>query len=781
MDYGAGESTRVARRMFVPFTAWILRHRWLTLAGLVLVIAAVSGGLAVLKADFAVKVFYPDSHPATAYLEESQERWGGGDMLILVAEGDEDGGLLAGDRLRQLDAFADELATVDGVGRILSVTKVMRPGKVALGGRRIPEPLLATAPKDPERFEAWKTKLLDDASVVPTYLSKDGRYGAILIALDVNADDLTQVKPVVNAIQAKVADAHVEGLTFYLGGVPAIRADVLDVIVRDQLVAVPISAFLMGALLISLFRSRHGVFIPILAAAVPNMMLLGVMGWAGESFGLLNQVYLALVPAIAVADAVHLVSRYHEESEAEAAGGELDIAGRDRAIANTMGVMGVACFLTSFTTIVGFMSLMTTSMPVLRNFGLFAAVGVALAYFTVIFIVPLALLGTTPKAKHVSHGTEGILGRVLDWCVMMTTRHAGMVTGLALLLTGAAMAAGTMVVTDWSVTKSFDEDHPVSLANRTIDDHMGGVLGLDLDLEGEPGSFEDPEVLAAIDGLEQEARALGAVRTTIAPPSMLAAISGLTRGLERVPTTEGQAKVLYNDGKGSDLIEGIVKPDRSAARVLIRVKDEGSVAFLAMTDEIVERFREVLTPLGISVEPTGAAYVSSLGIRSVTVDLRTSLITAFLIIGIVIALLFRSPRYGLLSLIPNALPLLLGYGMMGLLGWELEPARAVVFTIAIGVSVDSAIHILARFEEERRNGATVDEAIASSILHSGRAILITTIMLMVGFGANINSAAPANSAFGRLGSIVIAGAILANLLVLPAMLKLAVREEPREA
>ncbi len=758
--------------------AWLAnrltQHPWISTAILAVATLAIAAGALFIRFDFSVSSFFGSRDPETAYLTEYEARWGAADLLIIVADGGERG-LLDRERLDELDGLAGKLEAVEGVGKVISVTRVPRVNR-GLAGTFIPVPLLATAPRAPQddpRVVAWTKALLQDPQVVPQYLSADGRYGTILVALDVDTNDLTQVSGVVEKIDALLAEHPVEGVTTYAAGVPAIRANVLDVVVADQVFAVPISAVLIVGMLALLFRSSHGILIPGVAAGLPLVMLIGFMGWMGEPFGLLNQVYLALIPAIAIADAVHLVARFHEESREDLAkSGGLTPAQRDAAIARTLQAMGVACLLTSLTTMLGFGSLVTTEMGVLRTFGLYAAAGVGFAYLTVLVIVPLALRFVKSGARRLSEGNSGLLGRMLSVAAHLAVRRSRSVLLGSAVVVGAAVYAGTWVRTDWTVTETFHPSHPVSIANQIVDQHLGGVLALEFDLEGPPGAFGDPKVLAATDAFEREASTASAVRTTIGPASLLRTTARLVAGRDFVPDTAEGVEKLYTIADQAGIVSAFVSPDRSRARVLVRSADVGAVAFLAQGAALGDQLQADLAPLGVRSHLTGSTFVSSRGISRVTRDLYASLLSAFLLIGVVIAVLFRSVRYGVLSLVPNAVPLIAGYGLMGVLDWELEPGRAVVFTIAIGLSVDSAIHMLSRYREEREGGADNDAAIEGAVFHSGRAILITSLMLTVGFAANIFSLAPANAAFGRLGSVTILAGVVANLLILPALLSL---------
>jgi hypothetical protein len=145
------------------------------------------------------------------------------------------------------------------------------------------------------------------------------------------------------------------------------------------------------------------------------------------------------------------------------------------------------------------------------------------------------------------------------------------------------------------------------------------------------------------------------------------------------------------------------------------------------------------------------------------------LATAFFVVALLIVFLFRSVRLGAISLLPNALPLLIGYGLMGAIAWDLEPGPAVVFTIALGLAVDDTIHLLARYQEELRHRAHF-EAIHEAVRRTGRAVFITTILLASGFAINLFSSFLQNRTYGGLGAVIILAALVADVLVLPALL-----------
>jgi predicted RND superfamily exporter protein len=368
---------------------------------------------------------------------------------------------------------------------------------------------------------------------------------------------------------------------------------------------------------------------------------------------------------------------------------------------------------------------------------------------------------------------------MLDLCAVVTVRYPRQCVGGALLVAGLSVWGGSYVSVNTKVTQTFYDSHPTTQANYLVDDHLGGVLAYEFDLVGEPGTFDDPRALEALRLAGERAEASEGIRTSVSVATVLQGTSVLVGGPDAIPDNASMVQRLYKVNADSGVLGALVTADRDRARLLVRSVDSGAIDFLALGDRLDGLVRQELEPLGIEVHQTGSSFVAYRGMSRVTSDLRDSLIAAFGVIGLVIAVLFRDVALGFLSLLPNMLPLMIGYGFMGVVGWRLEAAPAVVFTIAVGVSVDSAIHVIARFREEREQGRSTDEAVRESIFHSGRAVMITAIILSIGFAANIHSSSPATASFGRIGTLIILAALLSNLLVLPAMLKLGMGDSVR--
>jgi len=767
--------------MFGRLAALILDHVRLATVLLVALVLGVSVFAVRLHADFSVESFFSSNDPEASYLADYAKVFKADDPLVVVIDG-EGKSLLTRDRLKAIDALAQQIGENGDVASITSPTSLPPTGE-RVAGFFVPKPLLATLPPAsaaPERLAKWRAKILSDPRFVPTFLSEDGKWGALIVELGVDPGDLVQVRRVVAHVEHLVdaASSHDNqagggdlGMGYRVAGVPAVRAHILDVMLGDQVIFVPVSGILILILLAYLFRSWHGVLIPAVAALVPSLMLFGWMGIVGAPIDLLNQIYLVLIPAIAVADAIHLLSRYHEEHFRLQA--QHSPALRREAIIETMQHMGAACFLTSFTTLVGFLSLDMTRMHVLRQFGTYAGLGVVFAYLTVLLILPLTLWWTRDGARRIRHGLYDRLGRGLHEVARFAIRRPFVIHGGTALLVASALVAALRVHVDYALTETYGPHHSITIANTQVDEHLGGLLALELDLKAAPGTFDDPKVLAALEHEQDKLEERSQVRAAQGLASLLAFGSGMMGGPEHVPATPDLVTRVYTFAERYEGVDRMVTADHARSRMIVRTTDLGAADFEALAQEVSAQVQADLEPYGIQVHATGPSLLAYRGLARVAKDLRSSLLGAALIIGLVIGVLFRSALLGLLSLVPNIVPLVLGYGLLGVLGWSLDPAPAVVFSVALGLAVDSTIHVLARFREERFAGRPVAEAIEASVEHSGRAVTVTAVILVVGIGINMASSFPANVTFGFLGAFILIVALLANLVVLPALLAVA--------
>ncbi len=376
--------------------------------------------------------------------------------------------------------------------------------------------------------------------------------------------------------------------------------------------------------------------------------------------------------------------------------------------------------------------------------------------------------GTIPEANREDRPNR--TDRMLLACAELSMRRSLWVGIVTAAVIAASVFFGTRVIVDNTLTGLLEPGHPTSTANTLADNELGGILGLEVDLQGSVDSLKNPDVLRALAELDEWALAQPSYRSATGPASLLLTFNQVIGGRREIPDSAREIAQLYAFGEGAGLDRFITLSDYATGRALLRTRDEGGLRTEELSSALQAELDRRFADLPMEATLTGTPFVAYRGINRVTGDLRDSLALAFVIITVMILLLFRSPRIALLCLIPNALPLIIGYGTLGLMGWLLDPTPAVVFTVALGIAVDDTIHLVARWREEIAAGRTNEEAIRSSVLHTGRAVTITSIVLAAGFAVNSFSSFPTMTIMGLLGATVIIVALLSDLFVLPALL-----------
>jgi predicted RND superfamily exporter protein len=777
------EPTRTSR-LLAQLVAAVLRRRGLSALLLALVFATALLGLLRLRIDFSSTAFYGDDSIAATRLQAFHDSWGADDdtLLVLVhpVHPDDPAGVLERERLEAIAELSAALRSVEQVRDASSIADLRLP-LPTLGSEPRTTTFVALAQRLDLAAQPIETRraLLEQMPFVPVLLSSDGRDTVIVVELAFSSDDMARTRALVTEVEAVLdehEDALVElGLAHELAGVPGIRAGFFELIIRDQAVFVPLTLLLIGLALYVVFRRLHGVLIPALAAMVPTAMLVGIMGWMGEPIGLLNQAYFTLLPVIAVADAIHMIARFHEERRRpEQASPDLDARGgldaRGHAIVRACSNVGLACLMTSLTTAAGFASLATARMPILRAFGLYAALGVCLAFVVGFVLVPLLL--SLVRDDRLPPPPAEI--RVIDWAVAISLRRPLLVVLIAVGLVALALIPARRVEVDNTLSGLLEADHPISVASRRVDERLGGVLGLELEILAPDGvDLRTPESLRALHGFERWLAEQPSVRTVDGLASAVAGIGVLRGSGADVPLAQAEIDARLELLAPHAPLDRLVRDDGQRLRIHVGMPDAGGQAFVRFAAQAEAELHRRLAALPqLEAHATGTPLMAYRGVNSITEDLRSSFAQVFVVVVAAIAISFRSLWPALVAILPNLAPLLFGYALLGLLGKVLDPLSAVILTLALGLAVDNTLHVMARTREELARHKTIDDALRDAIRHSSWAVAVTSMVIVGGLLLDLGSSFPPLQMLGLLGSLVIGLALLANLTVLPASLAL---------
>ncbi|RMH38470.1 MAG: hypothetical protein D6689_19520 [Deltaproteobacteria bacterium] len=599
-------------------------------------------------------------------------------------------------------------------------------------------------------------------------VSRDRRLAVVAVTLAAGVSRNDAIERAVEDMEAWVA-AHSPpaGVRVRLGGLPVLRVGLIRKMKADQVTLFPATFAVCLLILLATFRWLPALLLPPVAVGLSALTLVGAMGWLGVRLDIINNIVPMLIIVIGLSDSIHIVTRYGERA---AAGADSPTAATD-----ALRSMAVACFLTSFTTAVGFASLAVSDMPILRRFGLLAAFGVLAAYAITVAFVPIALASVRPPRQPIADHEHGRIEHALDAVLRRVRRRRIAVLAVAAAVLAAAAAAASTLTIDTFVADQYEPDDPAYATLQLVERELLGVRPIEVSIAAPPGTFDRRDALAALERIAQWAAAQPGVLDATGYPALVretwVQLTGDPAARSGPLPDAGALRALGAALDAAGAARAFVTPDRARARLTVSMRDVGGRALLRFAAALRARAEAELASLpGVRVDLAGEGYVSSLGLDTVTSDLVESLVLATAIIFAVLAGLFRSVRLGLVSLPPNVLPLALTLGYMRLRGIPLNTATAIIFAITIGLAVDGTIHILARYVDEQRSGADRDSALAAAMRGTGKAVVASYLSLVVGFSIlQLSEFVPVQQ-FGELVAVTIAGCLVSTLVVLPALL-----------
>ena len=764
---------------------FVLRARGLGFGFLILGLLAVAT-LPSLRFDFSPQTLFDTTSERAATYFKYREIFGADDHhLMYLVQGDLEQPAVwrVIDRIEQ--RLLSEVPEVESTWSLLTLpVPQSRPqNQIHIA------PILDHVPVD----AAEAIKLIKDAIghplLVDHLISKDGSVTEILFKVGDDVSKMEDVGPLVDRLMALSAEEAQRGpphLRIDLLGAHAYRSTVVKQMIAEEIRFIPLTGLVLALVLFLLFRSWVGVLVPLLSVLLGALLTLAAMALSGEGINILNTITATLVLVIGIADAIHMMTRYGQE--------RIEGADRPAAMRRTLISVGAACFLTSFTTAVGFATLLSAQLPILKSFGFYAALGVMLTFVMTILFVPWALVRcprdpvVLPADLRPDAGQgEDWLQRLLSWQAGFVRRNVRAILLTSVLITAAFVAGIPRTEVDNFIMEYVPESNPIRAAHHLMEDKLAGIVYADILLEVPPDDpmqspWQDPRMLALAVRAERRLLADSSIRSTDSVLGLLREMhfvqrGGKAAGIARdvLPDTSreiAELLLLAELSGNAEVVGSHLSMDRRLLRITARCGDLGAQRYLALEKQLYRDLEALFedAPAPVTITLTGTTQVGYSGIDSLIRDLLRSLSWAFVLIFLTLCVLFRSWKLAALSMGPNVLPIVTVLGTLGWMGQHLETLSAMVFSIGLGIAVDDTIHYVARYCQEIRNGYSPEEAVQRTTERTGRAILYTSAVLMLGFGVLYTSAFPPNHSFAVLAGSIIFAAVIADLFVLPAML-----------
>ena len=715
--------------------------------------------------DFTVENLFPDNDPEVDAYFKFQEEFEREDNLIYLAYDSEDP--FSRSNLLTTNLLTNELNDLKGVVKVTSLTNIQlfQPQEDLVLG-----PVYKTIPTSKDSLLFLKNRIMSSPLIIDNLISSDGSIATILLELDDEINNHDGREKIVNKIGEITSKTD---WRWYEAGVPILRTRYVQYMLNDfTRFLFPVSFVLFGALFL-LFRNISGMLLPFVAVFITVLWVLGIMGAIGLTINIVTYIVPTLVLIIGVADSIHIMLKFQENL--------LNGNSKRESIRITIRKIGGAIMLTSITTAIGFLSLISTNIIMIRQFGAIVCVSVILAFVVSITFIPsMLMILETPTQKSLKSVSKNLRNRFLKWTVKLNNYHQKSIIFLSLILIFIFLFYAFKVDPHSSLMEDLSKGNELYDDMIFMEKKMGSVMPFEViatvNNKGAPfeNGIKDPQTLHAIAKLQDKPSTIPEIGKMISVIDYLREINqAFNKGDKEfysIPKTkEMVSQYIFLQ---EEQFETLVNFDYSSARLTGRISDITSQRAKEIKNEIIQWGRENL-PSYLDIQLTGTTLMGLKINQYLVTNLVVSFLIAFGVIFISMLLLFKSVKIAIISMIPNFIPLLLMAGVMGYYNIKLRPTTAMTFAIAYGIAVDDTIHFLVRFRQELfSHKGHYREANEKTLLTTGKAIISTSFILSAGFLVMVTSNFLPSRDFGFLAAVTMFGALLADLFFLPAILTL---------
>lgn len=557
--------------------------------------------------------------------------------------------------------------------------------------------------------------------------------------------------------------------TVYSAGKIKAQGEFVNLLQEEFAFFLAISFGLIILILFLIFRSWWAVGIAIIVIAVGIVWALALSLYFGKALDVMSVMQPTILSIIGLAALVHFFNHYLNYLRHGYA--------KEEAIQHSFSEISIAVFLTCMTTALGFMSLYLTSVPSLKLFGLYTGIGVLLVFLAVILLTP-ALLHLTPAMESKDQETKALF-----WRNGMRSGFSWVIRGQRLIIIIFAMLS---ILSLWGLSKlkvngyildNLPREHELIQEFSFFDHEFGGSKPLEFQLKKGEGAENllDKAVLGELEKVEKFIEENFETAVMLSP---LMVVKGLNQAMNAgnekayaVPSL-GQLKRMkpYLERAFEDFPTRVISKDGQTGRLSTRMEDIGSFRSASLRIKLEEFLSQEIDDELLAVQLTGTSHLIDISHESVSRQMLKGLSIAFLIVAIVAGFLFRSWRISMIVLLPNIIPLLWMCGIMWVLGVELKLTTAILFTVAFGIAVDDSIHFMSKLRLELGKGRQWLYALKRTFIDTGKAIILTTIILCSGFAVLMFSQFGVTFYSGLLISLALLFALLADLVLLPVLL-----------
>lgn len=757
--------------MWLKVSGVILRNK-ISLLGILLIITLFLGYNArKVEMSYEYASLLPKKDQAFKDYQRFVDTFGEEGNLIII--GVQDSSFFQADRFFAWKQMCEKLEEIEGVEDLLSVSNAYNMVKNS-GERKFEiEELFPDSLISQEELDA-KAEIFRS---LPFYrnLVFNPESNTYLLAITMNKDKMhskEREKLVKSIVKISHKFEKEQQVDLHYSGLPYIRV-INSMQIKKEIY---IFSFLALAICITVlflfFRSFKAIFFPVIIVLTGVLWSMGILALFGFKITLLTGMIPPLLIVIGIPNSIYMLNKFHHEY--------IQHGNKIRALQRVIIKIGNSTFLTNLTTASGFATFIIVESDIMKQFGIVASISIMGLFLLSLLLIPIifSIIGP-PSTKHLNHLNNRYISGIIERLILITKNYRKEVYIVSVVILAFGFYGITRIKSSGYMVDDIPESDPIYKDLKFFESNFDGLMPLEILIDTKkPGGVMQPATFAKLNQLDKSFSEYSELSPSLSLLSLLKfskqAFYNGDKEYYSLPNNREQNFILQYakmDGNDAGLLHSFIDSSKQVTRVSIRMKDVGTKRMEELYSEFKVAIDSIFPADKYEVVVTGSSVTSFKGTQYLVKNLFSSLALAIILISSFMAIMFSSWRMVILSLVPNIIPLIFTAAIMGFTGIPIKASTILVFNIAFGISVDSAIHFLNKYRQElSATSGDIRQSVVLSLRETGVSMIYTVVVLFFGFGIFSLSGFGGTVAMGVLVSLTLLVAVTSNLILLPSLL-----------
>jgi len=711
-----------------------------------------------LQFNYTFEDFFPNEDKELELYEGYRKAFGHDNEFVIIAPECKEG-IFNEKFLLKLDSFTRDLNKLPYIKQVLSPTNL----KTVSLGALIPAQSRILHPEKPYLYKEDSALIYSLPFLVGSYFPADGKSASIFITTEENLSK-SKSDTLANRIELLIKRYWKEEV-HYAGRIFAQNV-YLENLQREFTMFISISAILVLVFLWTSFKSVPGVLIPMLVVVISTVWTLGCIRLLGKKIDIMSSMLPTMIFIAGMSDVIHYYSKYLQILPRS--------VNKQQAFNTVIKKVGMPTLLTLITTVVGFLSLLFSSIKPIREFGIYTSVGVCFAFLLTYTLLPAVLyfVNVKPNNSQIQDSTK--MNGFMRWIFVLVIRKPAMLSLIGLFVILISGYGLSQIKQNNILLEDLSEKVKIKRDFNFFDTHYSGVrpLEIKINLTDSSKTVWDYDVLVQIHQVSNFIQQEFDPGFIISPDHLVMGINYSLGNGYNFPSQANYAEIysLIENNKKDRNIQRLALPNGKTSHISAKIRDMGSSKVSEHMKRISEFTQQNIRSGDLQFEVTGAAHLVDRNNQTMVGNMMKGFMFSVLFISFITLVLHRNWRMIPVFLVPNLLPLIVIAAVMGYAGVELKAATSLVFSIALGIATDDTIHFISRLKLEMNAGRSLLYSFKRTFFETGKPIIVTSLILFGGFMSLTLSNFQSTFYFGLLICITMLVALLADLFILPVLL-----------